>query len=146
MTSGAIAGGRFTVGDASATSLSRMSRFGARNADNLGRLSAGPWATSKCCWTTRTTRMGCRACLRRRRRPASRRPPLRCCWGIAATGWSRISALAAVVLRRAGPGVAGDIGGDYLRDAPPGDVAMILRDALHVAGMDEADLVCLDEA
>lgn len=40
-----------------------------------------------------------------------------------------------------------DIGGDYLRGRASGDVAMILRDALHAAGMDEADLpVCLDEA
>lgn len=40
-----------------------------------------------------------------------------------------------------------DIGGDYLRGRASGDVAMILRDALRAAGMDEADLpVCLDEA
>ena len=40
-----------------------------------------------------------------------------------------------------------DIGGDYLRGRASGDVAMILRDALHAAGMDKADLpVCLDEA
>lgn len=40
-----------------------------------------------------------------------------------------------------------DIGGDYLRGRASGDVAMILRDALRAAGMDDADLpVCLDEA
>ncbi|MEG3049204.1 MAG: Mur ligase family protein [Thermomonas sp.] len=40
-----------------------------------------------------------------------------------------------------------DIGGDYLRGRASGDVAMILRDALLASGMADADLpVCLDEA
>jgi cyanophycin synthetase len=40
-----------------------------------------------------------------------------------------------------------DIAGDYLRGRASGDVAKILRDALHAAGMAQADLpVCLDEA
>jgi cyanophycin synthetase len=40
-----------------------------------------------------------------------------------------------------------DIAGDYLRGRASGDVAMILRDALLASGMVEADLpVCLDEA
>ena len=40
-----------------------------------------------------------------------------------------------------------DIGGDYLRGRASGDVAMILRDTLLASGMADADLpVCLDEA
>ena len=40
-----------------------------------------------------------------------------------------------------------DIAGDYLRGRASGDVAMILRDALLASGMADADLpVCLDEA
>lgn len=40
-----------------------------------------------------------------------------------------------------------DIGGDYLRGRASGEVAMLLLDALRAAGMAEADLpVCLDEA
>nr|WP_284698616.1 Mur ligase family protein [Thermomonas mangrovi] len=136
------------LGIAPATIAGVLARFGARNADNPGRLQR---------WTLGDVEV----LLDYAHNPDGLQGLLDVAAGLRRGGRlalllghagnrleSDFRALAAVAAAARPDRVwLKDIGGDYLRGRASGDVAMILRDALHAAGMDEADLpVCLDEA
>lgn len=138
----------FALGIAPATIAGVLARFGARNADNPGRLQR---------WTLGDVEV----LLDYAHNPDGLQGLLDVAAGLRRGGRlalllghagnrleSDFRALAAVAAAARPDRVwLKDIGGDYLRGRASGDVAMILRDALHAAGMDEADLpVCLDEA
>lgn len=136
------------LGIAPATIAGVLARFGARNADNPGRLQR---------WTLGDVEV----LLDYAHNPDGLQGLLDVAAGLRRGGRlalllghagnrleSDFRALAAVAAAARPDRVwLKDIGGDYLRGRASGDVAMILRDALRAAGMDEADLpVCLDEA
>ena len=136
------------LGIAPATIAGVLARFGARNADNPGRLQR---------WTLGDVEV----LLDYAHNPDGLQGLLDVAAGLRREGRlalllghagnrleSDFRALAAVAAAARPDRVwLKDIGGDYLRGRASGDVALILRDALHAAGMDEADLpVCLDEA
>ncbi len=136
------------LGIAPATIADVLARFGARNADNPGRLQR---------WTLGDVEV----LLDYAHNPDGLQGLLDVAAGLRRGGRlalllghagnrleSDFRALAAVAAAARPDRVwLKDIGGDYLRGRASGDVALILRDALHAAGMDEADLpVCLDEA
>ena len=136
------------LGIAPATIAGVLARFGARNADNPGRLQRWTLGDVEVLLDYAHNPDGLQglldvaAGLRREGRLAL------LLWHAGNRLESDFRALAAVAAAARPDRVwLKDIGGDYLRGRASGDVALILRDALHAAGMDEADLpVCLDEA
>ncbi|HOU65913.1 MAG TPA: cyanophycin synthetase, partial [Thermomonas sp.] len=136
------------LGIAASTIAGVLARFGARNADNPGRLQR---------WTLGDVDV----LLDYAHNPDGLRGLLDVAAGLRRGGRlglllghagnrleSDFHALAAVAADAKPERVwLKDIGGDYLRGRASGDVAMILRDALLASGMAETDLpVCLDEA
>ena len=138
----------FALGIAPAAIAQVLSRFGASNADNPGRLQR---------WTLGDVEV----LLDYAHNPDGLRGLLEVAAGLRRGGRlalllghagnrldSDFIALAAVAAQARPDRVwLKDIGGDYLRGRASGDVAMLLRDALLASGMAAADLpVCLDEA
>ena len=138
----------FALGIAPAAIAQVLSRFGASNADNPGRLQRWTLGDVEVLLDYAHNPDGLRGLLEV---AASLRRGGRLALLLGHAGNrldSDFIALAAVAVQARPDRVwLKDIGGDYLRGRASGAVAMILRDALLASGMAEDDLpVCLDEA